>query len=427
VSALRLPVAAISSAHRADVTTAVEAMEREGQPVTLVCLDTRRHEHEPTRADVLHVPLFSAGIAASFIGRLKREPLRTLRAFSRARFGLPSTIHVAQLLSRRGIVNVRGLDPIAAVVTQFLNATPPDLTDLPVDWSRLGANQAGLRWFSRQINSIAAEFSLEDRRVVVKRQRTHAGGAAADRWAHECSVLRSLHESMGDGRCTVPRVLLADESTSIVVMERARGTSLEALFAAKSVAAIDDAVRGAGAWLAAMQRATRGTTDGRVLLERAIATAIDDAAKLAASDRVIRQHQSQIVQQLEARKIRADASVVAGHHDDYWPGNIFFDGERTTVIDFESFREGLPLEDAAFFLLRCEMLRSRFRLRLPALARTFFEGYGQTPDAEELRLFTLTKGLRFMARGVGEGQGFVQRVLIQRSVRNVILGALRPR
>jgi len=424
------PVALVSATHRAEVTARVEELERAGQPVLLVCLDRTRHEHESTRADVLHVPLLSMGMLAS----LARDRGRALGLLPAMLVRLPSAVHLAQLLPRRGVAEVQGLDPLGAkvadAVRRLCELKPPDLTELPVDWSRLGAERAGLRWLSRRINSIAAEVSLGDQRVVVKRQRDHVGGSAASRWAHESAVLASLRQAMGDGPLTVPRVLLADEASSLLVMERAPGLPLDAMFAdvgrgfspppSGGKPALELAVRGAGAWLAAMQAATRRKVDARALLAEVVAIARDDAA------RVLPRERAKIVAQLDAleKRVSTRPLLVAGHHDDYWPGNIFYDGERVTVIDFESFRDGLALEDAAFFLIRCDLLRRRFRVDFPDLAQRFFEGYGAAPDPDALRLFTITKGLRGLARGMGEDLPMPQRLWTRRTIRNAILGAM---
>ena len=451
---VRAPIAVVSAGpHAAEVTSRIDALEEEGQPVVLVCLDTRAHEHEPTRADVLHVPLLSAGIISSLLARSGREPKRVFATAARLVGGLatprlaaativrlPSAIYLSQLLARRGVTEVRGLDQvaskIASVIAQLCDLTPPDLSELPVDWSRLNARRVGVRWYSRRINSIAAEVSLDGgQRMIVKRQRTHAGGSAADRWARESGVLRELGEAMGEGMLSVPRVLLSDRAASLVVMERARGAALDSLFAPAaadeaSLARLVSGIRGAGAWLKAMQRVTRRSGDGRALLADAISAAIEDAAKLSRADRVIRRHHDTIVRRLNELQecVSASELTVAGHHDDYWPGNIFFDGERVTVIDFESFRDGLPLEDAAYFLIRSNMLRRRFRVPLPELASAFFDGYspGEKPDVAALQLFTVTKGLRDLARGAGEDLALPQRLWTRRTIRNAVLSSLQP-
>lgn len=449
-----MAVAVLSAGrHRPDVASVVDELERQGQPVTLVCLDRSRHEHQPTAADVLHPPMLSAAVLSSLVIRVIREPIRILRMIIRvcvvtnprltvaSLVRLPAAIHIAQILSRRGITEVRPTDGVASrigvVVTQLSDRAPADLTALPLDWSRLSAGGVGVRWFSRRINSIAAEVSVgadNQRAVVKRRQQADAVRSAVDRTAHEYRVLRMLSESMADDTLTVPRVLLFDAEAAILVMERARGTTLEALFAAAAadrgmLDRLAEGIRGAGAWLAAMQAATPGSADGRALLTEVVSAAVGDAAKVAVTDRIIRRHHREIVARLDTleRSLSGRPLAVSGHHGDYFPGNVFFDGERVTVIDFESFRVGLWLEDVAYFFIRSEMLRRRFRLSLPDLAQRFFDGYsgGRKADGEALRLFTLTNGLRNLANGVGEDLPMPQRVWTRRTIAGAVLGAMR--
>ena len=409
-------------------------LERQGQPVTVVVIGGPRGVDAPADADVVRLPMLSPGIAASFAMRILREPGRLLRLALRHRtlLRLPLAVHVAQLVARRGIGEVRAEGPlatkVAAVVRELTGPTHADLSDLPVDWQALSPGRdapLGVRWIVRRINSIAAEVSVGGRRVVVKRQRSHRGGSAADRWAHELAVLRRLGDAMTDGHLGVPQVLQADEAAALIVMERAPGVSLDAMFAERSDG-LDAAIEGAGAWLAAMQRVSVSGQDGAALLDRIVGRAVEDAALLASKDGAFRRRQRAIVRGIERlrQSVAKRPLRVTGHHDDYWPGNIFFDGTRVSVIDFESFRDGFPLEDAAYFLLRAELLQRRFRVPLPDLAARFFIGYGAPADDEALRLFTLTKGLRSLANGMGEDLPAPQRIWTRRTMRNALMRAL---
>jgi hypothetical protein len=64
-------------------------------------------------------------------------------------------------------------------------------------------------------------------------------------------------------------------------------------------------------------------------------------------------------------------------------------------------------------------------LRIPDLAARFFDGYGDDPDPDALRLFTITKGLRSLARRAGEDLPLPQRLWTRRTIRNAVLRALR--
>ena len=424
-----------------DAEAVVNDREQRGDPVLLVCLDGTRHDHEGTLADVMHLPLASAGMVASLVAHLRR-PGRALRVAARLRttnalFRLLTAVHLARVLSSRGVAEVVGIDErssaIASAVRELAVLAPPDLSELTVDWSRLGARRIGVRWVSKRINSIAAEVSLDgDARVVVKRQRAHGGVAATERASHEHAVLSSLAQAMTEEALTVPRVLLFDEENATVVMERARGIALDAQFAeaardARLLPRLLDGIRGAGMWLAAMQSATARSFDARALLAEIVEMARDDLSTIGKHERILHRNRTSILSALEGlqRRVSVRPLLVAGHHDDYWPGNVFFDGERVTVIDFESFRSGLALEDAAFFLIRADLLRRRFGLRIPDLAARFFDGYGDDPEPDALRLFTITKGLRSLARRAGEDLPLPQRLWTRRTIRNAVLRALR--
>lgn len=378
----------------------VEGLEREGQAVTLVCLDRSRHEHGPTRADVLHLPLLSPPIVSSVVhGLFGLRP--TLHVYA------PVAVHLGRVLPGRGIAEVRGADPLGKRIAAAVKVSPPDLSSLPFD--SLGAERVGVRWVSRRINSTAAEASLDgERRVIVKKQSAAGAG-------HEYQMLRAV-AALVPG---VPRVLLFDGES--IVMERAPGATLEELARERSPR-LEDGIHGAGAWLAVMQAATQRPGDGAALVAEVVADALEDAVKLARVERVFAKNETRIVEALQLLQRSVIPFTITGHHGDYFPGNVFFDGERITVIDFEGFRDGHPLEDAAYFLLRTEMLRRRFRLS-PALTGHFLEGYGQPLDEAALRLFTMSKGMRTLANGLGYDQPLPQRLWARRTVTNAVLQA----
>jgi len=394
------PIAIVSSTHGEEVAAMVEGLERGGQAVTLVCLDRSRHTHGPTRADVMHLPRLSPTIVSSVVHR--PWALRpALHVYA------PVAVHLARVLPGRGIAEVRGADRVGKKIAAMVKVTPPDLSALPFE--SLGASRVGVRWISRRINSVAAEASLDgERRVIVKRQAAAPAG-------HEYQMLRSI-AAVVQG---VPRVLLFDGQS--IVMERARGETLEEL-ARERAPRLEEGLRAAGAWLAAMQAATPRPGDGAALVAEVAEEALVDAEKLARVERVFARNQARIVEAVQLLQRSVTPFAIAGHHGDYFPGNVFFDGERVTVIDFEGFRDGHPLEDAAYFALRTEMLRRRFRLS-PALTERFFEGYAQDIDDAALRLFTMSKGMRTLANGLGYDQPLPQRLWARRMVTKAVLQA----
>jgi Ser/Thr protein kinase RdoA (MazF antagonist) len=115
---------------------------------------------------------------------------------------------------------------------------------------------------------------------------------------------------------------------------------------------------------------------------------------------------------------------VTGHHGDFWPGNVFLDDARVEVIDFEGFRDGLPMEDVAYFLLQLELLLPRHRRHLGKLRDAFVAGYGGIEDRDALQLFTLTKTLRLMARDAGARHALLVRLWIRHTLRRIVNGCL---
>ncbi|MGZ5431422.1 MAG: aminoglycoside phosphotransferase family protein [Thermoanaerobaculia bacterium] len=360
-----------------DRQTAIPASDR---PLHVISLDDER--------------FLSARVLFATASRFLREPLRVLRHFS------PRAIYLAQTLRQRGITEVRAADErlqsAVTTIESLIGAPPLDLSFLDLDWTPLGARSLGIRWISSRLDAAVAEVVIDGvRDVIVKQHRTEPVG---ERARHEVSTLERLPN--------VPRVLLFDERRATIVMERAPGVSLDRLFARAEPDRLLPALERAGAWLREMQNATRGADDGTAVLRDVLATAVKDANGDA---RILR-----------ALERRIGDQPVVGHHGDYWPGNIFVEGERVTVIDFEGFREGLPLEDVAYFLIRVELLARRFRVRIPGLGEAFLRGYGEL-DREVLRLFTITKGLRTLANDTGGDLPLPQRLWM----RNVIRGTIR--
>lgn len=363
-----------------DRRSAIPASDR---PLHVISLDDER--------------LLSARVLFATASRFLREPLRVLRHFS------PRAIYLAETLRQRGINEVRAADErlrrAATDIESLIDAQPPDGSLLDLDWTPLGARSLGIRWISNRLDASVAEVSIDGVRDVIVKQ--HRAEPVIERARHEATTLARLPN--------VPRVLLFDERRATIVMERAPGVPLDRLFARAERRRLLDALERAGAWLREMQNATPGPADGTAVLRDVLATAMKDAN---GDPRILRALERGI----------ADQPVV-GHHGDYWPGNVFVDGERVTVIDFEGFREGLALEDVAYFLIRVELLARRFRVRIPGLGDAFLRGYGEV-DRGALRLFTITKGLRTLANDTGGNLPFPQRLWMRKVIRGAIRRAI---
>ena len=250
---------------------------------------------------------------------------------------------------------------------------------------------------------------------VIFKQHRDDGAVRARREYETLAMLRAAMPA----EFTVPRPIQLDAANSAVIMERIGGTPLDRIIAAEkrsadAVARLTEPLRRAGQWLRAMQEATRTTDHPREILTAQIVKAIHDAETIGADADVLAR-----LRELQMR-VAPRAVIACGHHGDYWPGNVFLDEQRVTVIDFEGYRTGLPLEDVAYFLIELELLLPRHARYLPALRVAFLDGYGEVEDADALTLFTLTKTLHLMARNPGAQHSLLIRLWMRRTLRKIV-------
>ena len=255
--------------------------------------------------------------------------------------------------------------------------------------------------------------------VVIKEHRAEADlvRSSAVRARHEYDVLEMLARLL-PATLSVPRPLHLDEGS--LTMERSTGTPLDILLrdGKRTKRALDfltPPMRAAGTWLRTMQNATHTNADPRDVLRAQVALATTHAN---GDTRIITR-----LHDLESR-LASRPLTVAGHHGDYWPGNVFIDGDRVRVIDFEGYREGLPLEDVAYFLIQLRLLLPRHPRLVAPLRTAFLEGYGGIDDEDALTLFTLTKTLHLIARNAGAKHMFLIRIWMRRTLRNIVDGCL---
>lgn len=248
--------------------------------------------------------------------------------------------------------------------------------------------------------------------VIIKQHRVEADPTRSPgvRARHEFETLTRLREVLPEA-FTVPRAMELAEADGTLTMQRAPGTPLDQSIREHkrdrdAVESLAGDLRRTGAWLRTMQEATRDlvdaahpadpATNARAVLAAQTALAIRDA-EMVLGGRLQRRVVARI-RELQSR-VAQQVLTTCGHHGDYWPGNVFVDPARVTVIDFEGYRRGLPLEDVAYFLIELELLLPRQQRILPALRVAFLDGYGGVDRPEALALFTLTKTLRLMALG----------------------------
>jgi aminoglycoside phosphotransferase (APT) family kinase protein len=291
----------------------------------------------------------------------------------------------------------------------------------------LGARPEDVRWLSERADSLVAEVATSEGNVIVKQHRPEADRTrdAATRARHEFDVLTRLRGVMPEN-ATVPRALQLDEARGALVIERATGAALDTMIGegkrrAEAAEILSGPLRRTGAWLRAMQDATSSEADRRQVLEAQVALGVSDAETVydgRMRDRVVAR-----LRQLGGT-LGSRSGPVTGHHGDFWPGNVFLDEARVQVIDFEGFRDGLPMEDVAYFLLQLELLLPRHRRHLAKLREAFVSGYGGIDDRDALQLFTLTKTLRLMARDAGARHSILVRLWIRHTLRRIVGGCL---
>lgn len=298
-------------------------------------------------------------------------------------------------------------------------------------WEELNAKPLRVLWTTERIDSAIALIEISgNREVILKQHRPEADAArsAGTRACYEHDVLVSLRAAM-TGDFSVPRPLLVDKPLGAVVIERARGRALdehvrEGKRSDAGARSLLPLVARAGTWLRLMQHHTRSSEDARPLLRRVVEQAHSHLDAISAHDWLIRRRRKPISNALRRLGQRVQSGV-AGHHGDYWPGNIFLDDTRVEVIDFEGYRLGLPVEDVAYFLAQLELLMPRHPRRVPPLREAFLDAYydGSPRDDDALRLFTLTKTLHALSRPPGASHGLALRMWLRHMQRRIVFRA----
>jgi hypothetical protein len=408
----------------------LDALERQHRPVRVIRLDDVRWP------DVLatNVLCFVREPAATIVGFLRalRHPLARMQSTHIESILGGAEVHacagtraarVATLLAKPGSTDTTGYD---------------DITNL--DWSALGATALGVQRLNVRPGSIIGELVVWEgqrrREVVVKIQPPGPNDPrpASESARIEYEILTALRETMTaqhDGiTFTVPRALLLDEPRASVIMERAHGSPLDGLIRAArrwgDPHTLDTPLRRTGEWLRRMQTSTRTDEDGRHLLTSLVLLGLAELDVIAGADPQVRERRDDVARHLRKLEARvADGPLpVVGHHEDFWPGNVFIGDHSVEVIDFEGFREGLPLEDAVYLLSYLELL-PLFGRHYARLRAAFLEGFldGQPFDARAFELFRLLNTLRGLARNLTDGAAGFRARYVRKKLRKIILGS----
>lgn len=259
-------------------------------------------------------------------------------------------------------------------------------------WGDLGVHDLGVRRIHQRSGTFIAEVQISDgvdkRDAIVREPR---GEDARQRARAEHAILSALRECMGpDATYTVPRVLLFDEPHAALVLERADGRALASCMRETNL-------EHAGAWLRSLQKWTRETGDGRILLRDVLFDAHRDLDRAAVADAWVRRHHHAIRRRMRALEARVTVRPIAivGQHGSFRPENIFIGEGRIWGTDFGAYRRGFAEEDVAQMLLLVDR---------PALRRAFLEGYREPVNAAAMQLFTITKAVQMLARAGASGR-----------------------
>lgn len=340
-----------------------------------------------------------AGRLADAVQRLYGDPLL------RERLGRAGQLKVRQEFDLR-----RNAEALVALFDRHREVGATQIASVhrvtALNWSRLEACALGVRRVHERHDSFVAEVTITDgitRQDVIVRQPRAEGGEAPllERARAEVEVLSMLHDLM-EAEHSVPRLLMFDEPNHALVTARADGKSLAGIIAearTRGIARLVSALRRAGAWLSVMQSHTRSDEDARHVLTAVVVLALRDLELAVAGDPFVRRHRDAIIERLRTLegRVAERALPLVGHHGDYAPDNIFIGERRVEVIDFSSYREGLPIEDVAQLLVHIELCAFPLRRHLSKLRRALLDGYGAIDD-DQLQLFTVTKTLQTLAR-----------------------------
>lgn len=394
--------------------------------------ELERHGHAVTNVDV---PPFSIDAMKATLGRLASQPLATVRLLLRHPRVAMRSIRLAEELPALGVAHVHSL--VAPEVTASAEidcsrgAMTPELLGeidaepggrpetleqiLALDWRALGATSLAIRRLHDRAGSIVAELLLDDgREVVLKKQRDTGNDPRppGESARIEYTVLDALQRDMTttvDGiTYSVPRPLLLDTTQASVIMNRAAGTPLDRIISAarrsRDFPTLEASLQRAGSWLRLMQQSSRTGGDGNALLAELI-----DAAPAGADVR----------SKLHALRETLGPLPVVGHHGDLWPGNVFLSDRSVEVIDFEGYRDGLPLEDATYLLSYLELLPLAGR-DYPRMERAFLAGFtgGEPPDRAALELFRVLHAIRTLGRMVNKNS--LRDRLVRRTLTRIV-------
>lgn len=272
----------------------------------------------------------------------------------------------------------------------------------------------GLRRVHRSRDARVAEVivptSGDVRERIIKVHQTRAGESrpACERAAREFETLVALYRGLASPY-SVPRPLYLDVARATIVMERCAGSPLQQLVREARTTmnrrhwiALVPVLRRTGAWLRHFQQQTTVDADIGSAFDALVDRARSDLQ--ACRERLPDDRIAALATRLEhlIGQSRPNSIRLVGQHGDFWPGNVYIDGDDVRVIDFEGFRYGLPYEDVSYFLLQLKLLTDYplLRSRGRRLSHAFLAGYeaGNVVDKPALELCHMVQTLAALTR-----------------------------
>lgn len=259
------------------------------------------------------------------------------------------------------------------------------------------------RWATSEVRRIARP----GRPAVYRKQfALHDGlGVTAEvirrRTAREMELIRQLGLLDLGRRLGSPRLINGDPESGTLLTEEIPGRPLESYVLNEFRRRVDrqclQAMSLAGRWLRHFQllpfdeadraRISRDDPEDLVKYCDVRLQAIRKLGYRCVTDSM-RQRVRQALARLLEQTPEADRRFVWTHAD-FSPGNILWDGEKLTPIDFAMSHPDFPLTDVTYFIHRLEMLRVYFPWRrwpLAAWRKAVLRGYGR-PNAEQSSMY----------------------------------------
>ena len=226
---------------------------------------------------------------------------------------------------------------------------------------------------------------------------------------NEYRALRRLWPEFRDSNSLrIPKPLALIPEQAAVVTERCSGIRLDHLIRFRAVSFLSSdselvkVFETVGIWLSRFHSVTDDGRSAEGALERLRSEFAQDLSVCRTLS-----FEPQLLDMVEdhferdRHIIQENHGVVVSEHCDFGPHNIFVDGEKITLIDFEGIRDGFIYGDLSYFLCLVDLMPS-YHLNGPQKVRlkdAFLRGYGSRHEIadEVLRLYAVPTLIKLAA------------------------------